>query len=262
MFLHRLIDTIAAVDTQNFDFQRVGLRFKPHGCDPLCLLSGLVENLEPMIGHLKGLLPHLRTARAFSFPGTEYIDKEALKFGSGHLMAFNDGVVRLPLGTCWFEFPDGKGETKGFLVERLEDGVVRGWRASLHGAPLFDEDQLSTPGCHTVSMFPRAAVPPEADLPPEAGPSMMTFKVDDPLHELGLPLTEERMLETLQDNYSSMLHGMMVLASSRKSIRTIPAKPFANRRRRERGLAPVPDYSEVRAAEGWHPFEPIAGTAV
>ena len=220
-------------------------------------------------GFLKRIRQDLLVSSPFRFENVP-IDRRGNGFvfpaiGDDGMTVFNDGDAEMPEDVCWFEVPLGPRNALGLLLVRQEPGftVVEFSRSpDASGTPLL------TMLPYRLRFAPTFGEVAEALLAAsETDPwTFLGCGIDDPLSVwpravafqrrlMSVPVREQALVDTMVREPIMAIYCLLVLRSYRRSIELVQPKTFANRRRREKGLTPVPTFRSVAIAGGWRPGE-------
>jgi hypothetical protein len=272
MFLAQAIDFCSQAPGAAPRELTLGMAFQTRKSRVICAVPhSRAAEWDAVSAYLREMAPRLKLAKAFEFANVPFFygaDERGVLPGmdAEGIALFNSGHLRLPFESCWFECPTSDGEQLGLLVEqRGSSFLVHEFGFGAGEAPVL---QMY---CYAVG-FHRSGVDVVGrwiEIPEGASPGQLCFEVEDPFghfvrvvaYEAAQPggrVPPHALLEMVTREASMAIYFALVLQSRKRGIEHVVPRPFANRRRVEKGLHPEPEFFRVTIEDGWAPGEVIS----
>ena len=267
MFLADAVDLMTALPSARLGRIGSDLIFRPANRRARVqgrIRLGRPEEWPAIVDELAGVPAALKAARPFRFDNVTVMNMADGVDPRGSAL-FDEGIIRLPSETCWFEY-DIAAERSDLQIGLLVETTAQGMRIRRFCSQT-PQDGLRgmQVDCYHIDMLRESQVDAEtrANFDAVAGRVGGTYTViHDPLFHLQMAVDAEPPAPvampgptmawmTMPQTFA--LYLTLALASNMKTIERVTAPKFANQRRRAKDLFPVPDHYVVTLPDGWAP---------
>ena len=265
MFITDVADLIGRIDRAFVAACTTGMMFgddRKRKSAAWHVMDASPETWPASVTRLKGLLPVLRRTAVFRFENLPLNAGEENyvlpRLDAQGLEVFNAGAAELPFDACWLEYPIPLGRAAALLVERRgADYLVREFIRYPSGG--LDGGLLLKSTCLDLVCRPASAGVEDFGL--YRG---LHWKLESPTGSLpqfiasltaGSGRTADEAIRGCIGDMLFFAYMLLVMKSNARRIVRLEPSAFANRRRRDKDLMPLPVEHVVTLDADWAPGE-------